>query len=177
MIELNFFTLIISMLSAGLAGFGGSAGAIAVMRDFAFMNYWVGQTEYLNMMSFAQHNPYVAPMYMAAYIGSKLGPLGAVAAVAALLLPGIVLFVLVMLLGKKFMGDGRFEYPIKYMNLAAIALLVSVMYMNAEILFGMEPISAFIMASIACFLSFKLEINPGLIVLCGGVIGFLFPAM
>lgn len=104
----------------GLTSFGGGLSGW-LLREFVRNRAWIGEEEFLNGLALSQALPGVNVTNMAIWIGHRLlGPRGAVAGVAGIVLPPAVLIVGI---GAGFASLSRFPAAHRALDGAAAAAI------------------------------------------------------
>ena len=91
-----YWSLIVSFFKTGLFGFGGGPSIIPLVeREVVSHYHWLTPEEFVDVLAMANALPGPIATKMAIFVGLKVGgPLGAVAAFTAHLLPSTVLIVI-----------------------------------------------------------------------------------
>ena len=179
----DFLKYIITMLIAGAGSFGGGIGGVNIMKEFALD--WIADydmtgvvmNEILRITSISQYGGYSQGITLAMYLGAKteLGVLGGILGVIAYILPSVLIVVMIIKIGEKLYKNSVFKYSMKYINLLAGGLICMIVWNYLITLFGIDLMYPLI-AGLACFASIYFNINPVIIILCGGIIGAIWRA-
>lgn len=95
--------LFLEFLKIGLFTFGGSYGAVPIIRESVVKNGWLTEEAFLNMIAVSESTPGPIMVNMATYVGgAKGGFLGALLATAGVVLPSFAVIILVSLALKRF---------------------------------------------------------------------------
>ena len=91
-----YLDLFLGFLRVGCFAFGGSYGAIPLIRDVVLSYGWLTEDSLTNMIAVSESTPGPIMVNLATYVGSsQAGLLGAVLATFAVVLPSFVIILLV----------------------------------------------------------------------------------
>ena len=126
--------LFLRFLKIGFVGFGGGWAILPLIeREIVQDAGWLSESEYLNLVAIAGSTPGPIAVNAATYIGLKLGgPIGAVVATSAVILPPFIIISLVV-----YFVTGLFSNPIVHgvlngLKAAVIGLIAIALYTTAR---------------------------------------------
>lgn len=126
--------LFIRFLKIGFVGFGGGWAILPLIeREIVQDAGWLTESEYLNLVAIAGSTPGPIAVNAATYVGLRLGgPLGAVIATSAVILPPFIIISLVV-----YFVTGLFSNPIVQgvlngLKAAVIGLIAIALYTTAK---------------------------------------------
>ena len=91
-----YLDLFLGFLRVGCFAFGGSYGAIPLIRDVVLSYGWLTEDSLTNMIAVSESTPGPIMVNLATYVGSRQGGiLGAILATFAVVLPSFVIILLV----------------------------------------------------------------------------------
>jgi len=158
----NLLNIIISFGKIGFVSFGGGNSMLKLLEsEVVDYRHWVGQEEFVRMVSSSFLFPGLTGVKLAALIGYKAaGSLGLILAVAALNLPGLIL----ALLGYAWLTTNETPITKKLMiavQYGSIALLAAATYSIAEGVFSMYHSFTIVLLTILFFLALAiLQLSP-----------------
>jgi len=159
--------LFLRFLKIGFVGFGGGWAILPLIeREIVQDAGWLSESEYLNLVAIAGSTPGPIAVNAATYIGLKLGgPLGAIVATSAVILPPFIIISLVV-----YFVTGLFSNPIVQgilngLKAAVIGLIAIALYTTAKqtaiSLAGLtQTIILFSMAAFVILMVAKFNIHP-----------------
>jgi chromate transport protein ChrA len=117
--------IFLSFLQVGVTGFGGGLAVVAQLRVLALQKrHWFTEHEFAEGLALAQSLPGSMAGNVAAYIGLRLrGWRGAAVAVAALVLPSMLLMILLAILYRHLRNLPDTEKLFHGLNAAVVALI------------------------------------------------------
>jgi chromate transporter len=170
----TYWPLIVSFFKTGLFGFGGGPSIIPLVEKEVVSNHhWLTQEEFIDVLAMANALPGPIATKMALCIGLKVGgPVGAVAALTAHLLPSTILIVVLTVLYFRYrsvpsvQGLTRGVRPV-----VAALLLVTVAHLAPKSVFTWDT---FIIAVASFVVVFYLNIHPIYTIVAAAVFGVLY---
>jgi len=169
-----YWSLIISFFKTGLFGYGGGPSIIPLVEKEVVSNYhWLTQEEFIDVLAMANSLPGPIATKMAICIGLKVGgPLGAVAALTAHLLPSTILIVVFTTLYFKFRSTPSVQGITRGVRPVVVALLlVTVAHLAPKSVFTWDT---FVIA-VACFVVvFYLNIHPIYTIIAAALFGLFY---
>ena len=175
-----YFQLFWAYLKIGIFGFGGGYAMLSMIQFEIVEHYgWMTVEEFADMVALSQMTPGPVSINIATYIGYTVGGiLGSLVATAAIVLPSLLMLYLVL----KFLFKHKENYIVKTTLtsmkpvIAGLIFVAALMMMNpvsfADAGLQGSNISVIICAVIfACV--FWTKINPILLILASGLVGYL----
>lgn len=168
-----YWSVFFAFLKIGLFGYGGGPAMIPLIEKEVVYSYgWMTQTEFVDALAMANTLPGPIATKMALLAGSRAaGSIGAVAALAGMLLPSTVLLVILMTLYYRYRTLPAVKGMVKAVRPVVIALLmVTVAHLSPRSVISWDT---FIIALLAFVMVFYLKLHPILIILAAAVVGYL----
>ena len=169
-----YWSLIISFFKTGLFGYGGGPSIIPLVEKEVVSNYhWLTQEEFIDVLAMANSLPGPIATKMAICIGLKVGgPLGAVAALTAHLLPSTILIVVFTTLYFKFRSTPSVQGITRGVRPVVVALLlVTVAHLAPKSVFTWDTFAI----AVACFVVvFYLNIHPIYTIIAAALFGLFY---
>ncbi len=173
--------LFLRFLKIGFVGFGGGWAILPLIeREIVQDAGWLSESEYLNLVAIAGSTPGPIAVNAATYIGLKLGgPLGAIVATSAVILPPFIIISLVV-----YFVTGLFDNPVVQgvlngLKAAVIGLIAIALYTTARqttlSLAGIaQVLILFVIAASVILMVVKLHIHPLVALVIAAFIGGVF---
>lgn len=168
--KLGLHELFVIFLRAGLA-FGGGLGILAVLEnEFVHKRKAISKDEFLALYGIGRIVPSGTMTALAVAFGHKFGGFpGTVLALAAMVLPALILTVLLTMLYQVVRGTTAFDAIENSVLPAALALIVVAAFRLGR---GILRPSVELLLALGAFIgSFFFRINPALLLIGGGIIG------
>ncbi len=169
-----YWSLIISFFKTGLFGYGGGPSIIPLVEKEVVSNYkWFTQEEFIDMLAMANSLPGPIATKMAICVGLKVGgPLGAVAALTAHLLPSTILIVVFTSLYFRYRGVPSVQGVMRGVRPVVVALLlVTVAHLAPKSVFTWDT---FVIAVACFFVVFYLNIHPIYTIIAAALFGLFY---
>lgn len=193
--------LFLTFFLIGITTFGGGYATLSLIQsEIVYGNAWISESTFTDIVAISQMTPGPIGINCATYAGYEvmrnagggylLGIIGSFVATVAIVLPSFIIILSIAKIYQKFMNTRAFKTimaglrPI-VIGLIGAAALVLMFSINWE---GVPMFSSFKISvleenfldwkswglfSLAFLVSFFFDINPILIILAGGVAGFL----
>lgn len=101
-----YLDLLIGFLEVGLFSFGGAYAAIPLIRDVVLSHGWMDDEMLSYMIAVSESTPGPVMVNLATYVGSnKGGPVGAVIATTAVMLPAFFIIIFIMVFSKSLLKN------------------------------------------------------------------------
>jgi len=164
----------------GLLGFGGGPAMIPLIQvEVVDLRSWLTPGEFLDAFAFGNALPGPIATKMAGYTGYQVaGWAGAAAALAGIAAPTIVAMVVLFALYRRHRERDvvqRFLYGVRPVVVALLALVVwdflPTAMAPAGLRWGSWPLWP--LAGTALLLSLRTRVHPALLIVAGGVVGWL----
>jgi chromate transporter len=169
-----YWSLIVSFFKTGLFGYGGGPSIIPLVEREVVSNYhWLTQEEFIDVLAMANALPGPIATKMALCVGLRVGgPLGAVAALTAHLLPSTILIVIFTSLYFRYRSVPSVQGITKGVRPVVVALLlVTVAHLAPKSVFTWDTF----LVAVACFVVvFYLNIHPIYTIIAAALFGLLY---
>lgn len=175
-----YLQLFWAYLKIGIFGFGGGYAMLSMIQFEIVDHYgWMTVEEFADMVALSQMTPGPVSINIATYIGYTVGGiLGSLVATAAIVLPSLLMLYLVL----KFLFKHKENYIVKT-TLASMKPVIAGLIFVAAIQM-MNPVSfadaglhgtniSVIICAITFACMFWTKINPILLILASGLVGYL----
>ena len=175
-----YLQLFWTYLKIGILGFGGGYAMLSMIQFEVVDNHgWMTTTEFADMVALSQMTPGPVSINIATYIGYTVGGiLGSLVATAAIVLPSLLMLVLVL----KFLFKHKENYIVKTTLASMKPVIAGLIFVAALIM--MNPVSfpdaglhgnniSVIICAVSFAAVFWAKINPILLVLASGLVGYL----
>lgn len=193
--------LFLTFFLIGITTFGGGYATLSLIQsEIVYGNAWISESTFTDIVAISQMTPGPIGINCATYAGYEvmrnagggylLGIIGSFVATVAIVLPSFIIILSIAKIYQKFMNTRAFKTIMAglrptVIGLIGAAALVLMFSINWE---GVPMFSSFKISvleenfldwkswglfSLAFLVSFFFDINPILIILAGGVAGFL----
>lgn len=175
-----YLQLFWTYLKIGILGFGGGYAMLSMIQFEVVDNHgWMTTTEFADMVALSQMTPGPVSINIATYIGYTVGGiLGSLVATAAIVLPSLLMLVLVL----KFLFKHKENYIVKTTLASMKPVIAGLIFVAALIM--MNPVSfpdaglhgnniSVIICAVSFAAVFWAKINPILLILASGLVGYL----
>jgi chromate transporter len=172
MIYLRIFLIFAKI---GLFSFGGGYAILAMMnQEIVEFNNWITGEEFIDIIAISQSTPGPISINAATYIGYKTAPigfLGSVVATLGVILPSIVIMLIICRFFFKFRGNKYMESALQGLRPATVGLIAAAAIMVSDKAFvDYKAVVIFLATFIA---SFKFKLDPIILTVIAGIIGFI----
>ncbi len=175
-----YLQLFWAYLKIGIFGFGGGYAMLSMIQFEIVDHYgWMTTTEFADMVALSQMTPGPVSINIATYIGYTAGGiLGSLVATAAIVLPSLLMLVFVL----KFLFKNKENYIVKTTLasmkpvIAGLIFVAALLMMNPNSFcdFGLHQNNISVMICAVTFVAvFWAKINPILLILASGIVGYL----
>ena len=121
-----YFDLLLGFLKVGLFAFGGTYGAIPLIRDVVLSYGWIDDEMLTYMIAVSESTPGPIMVNLATYVGSsQAGFWGALIATMAVVLPSFVIILLVMALLKKVLKNPYVQAVLRGLKPCIIGIILA----------------------------------------------------
>lgn len=119
--------LALVFLKIGLFTFGGGYAMMPLLEaEFVTGRKWIGEEEFLDIISIAESTPGPIAINMATYIGYKMAGIGGAAvSTVAVCIPSFVIIYLISLLFQQFMEFSYVQYAFRGIQACVVYLIFS----------------------------------------------------
>ncbi|MBR4837124.1 MAG: chromate transporter [Bacteroidales bacterium] len=175
-----YFQLFWAYLKIGIFGFGGGYAMLSMIQFEIVDHYgWMTTAEFADMVALSQMTPGPVSINIATYIGYTVGGIwGSLVATSAIVLPSLLMLVLVL----KFLFKNKDNYIVKSTLssmkpvIAGLIFVAALQLMNSNnfIDFGLHQNNISVIICAVTFAGvFWAKINPILLILASGLVGYL----
>ena len=181
-----YLELFLNFLKVGCFAFGGSYGAIPLIREIVLSQGWMDQQALTTMIAVSESTPGPIMVNMATYVGStQAGIPGALVATAAVVLPSFLIIVTISALLKTFIHKPVIQAILKGLKWSIIGIILAtgicIILRNCWTA-GILDIKTIILTALMAGIYFgiprytKQKISPIILILVGAILGILFYA-
>ena len=173
--QLQVLEYLAGYVRSGVLVFGGGHVVLGLLNDVVVPQGWVSQQEFLAGYGAVQALP--GPLFtFAAYLGAVAdatlsGWIGAVAALAAIFVPSLLLVVVLLPRWHSVSSNARAASALMGINASVVGFLAAAMYEHVW-LEGLRSISDAAIAVVAFALLAVVGLPPWLVVVLGGLAGY-----
>ncbi len=169
-----YLSMLLTFFKIGLFSFGGGYAILAMIQhEVVINNQWLSSSEFFDIVAISQMTPGPIAINAATFIGyQKAGLLGGIICTLGVILPSLMIMTLItvsyLVLKQKpwFKSIFRQLRPLSIGLIAAAALIA-----GRDAIVDLFSIAIFFL----CFvLTWRYKINPFLMLLSAGVVGFFF---
>ena len=175
--RLSLWTLFWVVLRIGAFTFGGGYAMIPLMqREYVEKRHWVEENDIVDIFAVAQSLPGVIAVNSSILIGYRIAKLpGALVAALGVTLPSLIVLAVISFFYQAFMANVWIARAFGGIRAGVVALMV-----QAVIKLGKPAIKDYwgwIFALVAFVLSVALQVNAILLIVGGGLVGWLVQTM
>ncbi len=167
--------IFLTTFKLGAFTFGGGYAMIPLMqREFVDKNHWVENEDILDIFAIAQSVPGVIAINSSVMIGYKVAGLaGGLCAALGVTLPSLIILSIVTLIYRQFIDNEWVQAAMRGVRAGVVALILSaVLRMRKEA--AKDVFQWCLMLGALAISIFLPQISAILIILAGGLLGFLF---
>ena len=170
MILLDIF---ITFFKIGLFSFGGGYAMLPlIQQEVTTTHAWVTTTEFIDIVAISQITPGPISINSATYIGYKTASLlGSVVATVGLVMPSIIIMIIISKFFFKFKDNKYVEYAFLGLRPSTVGLIAAAAILVAYGSF--IDYKSVIIFALAFLASFKYKMDPILLTVVAGVVGYL----
>lgn len=185
---LLFLQLFYTFFKIGLFGFGGGYAMISMIQGEVVTRYqWLTTSEFTDIIALSQMTPGPIGINSATYVGytaivnagysHAIGVIGSVIATVSVVLPSFILMIFISRFFLKYQKHPAVESVFRGLRPGVVGLLaaVALVLMNGEN-FGNNSYQVIISSVLFAgtfIASYRYKINPILLIIIAGVIGYL----
>lgn len=185
---LLFLQLFYTFFKIGLFGFGGGYAMISMIQGEVVTRYqWLTTSEFTDIIALSQMTPGPIGINSATYVGytaivnagysHAIGVIGSVIATVSVVLPSFILMIFISRFFLKYQKHPAVESVFRGLRPGAVGLLAAaaLVLMNGEN-FGNNSYQVIISSVLFAgtfIASYRYKINPILLIIIAGVIGYL----
>ncbi len=165
--------LFVTFFKIGLFSFGGGYAMLPmIQREVVDINGWLTRESFLNIIGISQATPGPIAVNTATYVGFKTaGVTGSAFATFGVILPSVIIVYIIARLFMKYKDGIYVQSVLKFIRLGAIGLIAAAaLSLMGDVIVNIPSIIIFIAAF---FASYKLKMDPILMIVLSGFIGFI----
>lgn len=165
--------LFFTFFKIGLFSFGGGYAMLPLIKqEVVDINRWMSNESFTNIIGISQVTPGPLAINTATYLGYKTsGIIGSVYATLGVSLPSIIIIFIIAKLFMKKKNNKYAEGILKYIRLCAVGLIAAAAIMLMDDVTA--NVRSFIIFLSAFVLSYKFKMDPILLAVLSGIIGFI----
>ncbi len=166
--------LFITFFKIGLFSFGGGYAMLPlIQQEVVQNNQWITQATFSNLIGISQTTPGPIAINSATFIGFRTaGISGAFLATLGVITPSIIIISIFSTIISKLRGNTYLEAVMQILKLVAIGLIAAAaLLLRTDVT---NSYSSAIIFILVFFASFKLKVDPIILILLSGLAGFLF---
>lgn len=172
MIYLKLFT---TFFKIGLFSFGGGYAMLPLIQtEVVDINNWIGVSEFTDIVAISQITPGPIAINSATYIGYTVtnNIFGSFFATLGVTLPSVIIMLIICNFFFKFKNNKYVENAFVGLRPVVVGLVLSAMLLliNSETFIDYKSIIFF---AAAFFATYKYKINPIVLTLVAGIVGFI----
>lgn len=167
---INLFT---TFFKIGLFSFGGGYAMLPmIQREVVDVNGWLTSESFLNIIGISQATPGPIAINTATYVGYKTsGVVGSMFATLGVIMPSVIIVYIIARLFMRFKDGIYVQSVLKFIRLGAIGLIAAAaLSLMGDVFVNIQSIVIF---AAAFFASYKLKMDPILMIVLAGFIGFI----
>lgn len=167
------FKLFTTFFKIGLFSFGGGYAMLPmIQREVVNVNGWLTSESFLNIIGISQATPGPIAINTATYVGYKTsGVVGSVFATLGVIMPSVIIVYIIARLFMRFKDGIYVQSVLKFIRLGAIGLIAAAaLSLMGDVFVNVESILIF---AAAFFASYKLKMDPILMIVLAGFLGFI----
>jgi len=170
----TYLWMMLTFAKIGLFSFGGGYAILAMIQhEVVINNQWLTSSEFFDVVAISQMTPGPIAINAATFIGyQKGGILGSLVCTLGVILPSLLIMTMITISYLKLRHKPWFQSVFYYLRPLSIGLIAA-----AAIIAGRDAIVDWfsIIVFAVCFaLAWRFRLNPFLMLLVAGVIGFIW---
>lgn len=168
-----YFKLFITFLKIGAFSFGGGYAMLPMInQEVVTNNVWVTAREFIDIVAISQITPGPIAINAATYIGYKTaGMNGSLLATLGTITPSIIIMIIICKFFFKFNKSNKLSAALMGLRPAVVGLIASAAVMLISDAF--TDYKSFIIFIGAFIISLKFKIDPIVLTIVSGIIGFI----
>lgn len=175
--KVTFLQLFLIFFKINAVTFGGGYTIVPIIKsEFADKRHLIDNDEMLDLVALAQSGPGAMAISTSLLTGYKLlGPLGAITATLASVLPCLIFITIISYFYQAFRSNFWINAMLTGIGGVISAILLVTTFNMGKSVFKSHPVLTAILMSLAFILGYVFDVNSGLIILGAGIFGiFLF---
>lgn len=168
------FQIFLTFLKIGPVTFGGGYAMIPLIeREVVTKRKWVKPEDVTDVFTLAESVPGAIAINSATFIGYRIaGPLGAIVAMAGVLIPTFLIIIVLSMSYLFFKDNTRMEAGFQGIRPAIVALITFAGYTIGKM--AIVDKTTFIIAVCTIGILLNVPVHPGIIIVCGAILGITF---
>ncbi|SEF68785.1 chromate transporter [Caloramator fervidus] len=165
--------LFITFFKIGMFSFGGGYAMLPLIQlQVVEINNWLSKKEFIDIVAVSQVTPGPIAINSATYIGYKIGGvIGAVISTIGVCLPSVIIMFILLKFVIRFKNNNFIEDIFKFLRPTVLGLiLAAAMIIFQESVLGFKEFLIFLFVFV---LSLKYKLDPILLTLLSGILGYL----
>ncbi|HCW73960.1 MAG TPA: chromate transporter [Clostridiaceae bacterium] len=166
-------SLFTTFFKIGLFSFGGGYAMLPmIQREVVDINGWLTRESFLNIIGISQATPGPIAINTATYVGYKTsGVVGSMFATLGVIMPSVIIVYIIARLFMRYKDGIYVQSVLKFIRLGAIGLIAAAaLSLMGDVFVNIQSIVIF---AAAFFASYKLKMDPILMIVLAGFIGFI----
>jgi chromate transporter len=165
--------IFITFFKIGLFSFGGGYAMLPlIQQEVTEVHPWVTTTEFIDIVAISQITPGPIAINSATYIGFKTAGIpGSALATFGVVLPSIIIMIIISRFFFKFKNNRYVEYAFLGLRPATVGLIAAAAILVAYGSF--IDYKSVIIFALAFFASYKYKIDPILLTVISGIVGYV----
>lgn len=167
------FKLFYTFFKIGLFSFGGGYAMLPLIRQEVVMNNsWIGAKEFTDLVAISQATPGPIAINGATYVGYRVsGLFGSIFATIGVILPSFIVMIIITKFFLSFKNNDYMKDAFSALRPATIGLIAAAaVLVSTDTFIDYKSFIIFIGVFIA---SYKYEMDPILLTVISGIIGFI----
>ncbi|KRQ86566.1 Chromate transport protein [Caloramator mitchellensis] len=167
------YKLFITFFKIGLFSFGGGYAMLPlIQQQVVFINKWLTQSEFIDIVAISQITPGPIAINSATYIGYKVGGFwGSLISTTGVSLPSVLVMMLIIKFIEKFKKSDYMEAAFSILRPTVLGLILAAALSITQS--SVVDIKGAIVFLTALAVSLKFKIDPIAITIIGGILGYV----
>jgi len=167
-----YLEMLLTFMKISVFGFGGGYAILAlIQQEVVLRHHWLTQSEFQDIVAISQMTPGPIAINAATFVGYKQGGiLGSVLCTFGVILPSVLIMLLLTVTYMKLSGKPWFKGIFRNLRILTIGLVAA-----AGILIGrgaFVDVFSVLVFLLAFIVSWRYKVNPVLMMLGAGVLGY-----
>jgi len=165
--------LFVTFFKIGLFSFGGGYAMLPmIQREVVDINGWLTRESFLNIVGISQATPGPLAINTATYVGFKTsGVIGSTFATLGVIMPSVIIVYTIARLFMKYKDGIYVKSVLTFIRLGAIGLIAAAaLSLMGDVFVNVQSIIIF---AVAFLLNYKFKMDPILMIVLAGFVGFL----
>ena len=163
-----------SFFKIGLFSFGGGYVMLPLIeKEIIRGNAWLTYSQFVDIIAIAEMTPGPVAINLATFVGYRIAGIpGAIASTTGVIIPSFIIIVVLVKFLKRFYERPMVQHIFKGLRPSIIALVSIAFLMVAETSIYFEDLRSMGIATAAFLILVFTRVNPILVILGGGLVGF-----